>query len=27
VISKEVVEGTTLPLYVYAARANDASAS
>jgi hypothetical protein len=27
VISKEVVEGTTPPLYVYAARANDASAS
>ena len=26
VISKEVVEGTTPPLYVYAARANDASA-
>jgi ATP-dependent Clp protease ATP-binding subunit ClpX len=26
VISKEVVEGTTPPLYVYAARANDGSA-
>ena len=26
VISKEVVEGTTPPLYVYAARANDVSA-
>ena len=27
VISKEVVEGTAPPLYVYADRANDASAS